>query len=69
MSSQSFESKGSVPALPITTEDPTELQLPVRESLSAEQLAELQDSERQAEFQRQFLIQQSRRACPGCGDW
>jgi len=37
-------------------------------ALTAEQLAELTDEGKQAEYQRQFSLQQQRRACPGCGD-
>lgn len=69
MSSQPFEAEGLEPVLPARTEDLTKLHVPAAEPLSTEQLAELQDAERQADYQRQFLIQQSRRACPGCGDW
>lgn len=47
----------------------TVLQAPPAEPLTPEQLAALQDAAQQAEFQRQFQIQQARRACPGCGDW
>ena len=69
MSSQVFGADGREPSPPAQVDDLTELRPPAAEPLSAEQLVELQDAERQAEYQRQFLIQQSRRACPGCGDW
>jgi hypothetical protein len=69
MSSQAFGAEGHEPIRPAQVDDLAELRPPAAEPLSPEQLAELQDAERQAEYQRQFLIQQSRRACPGCGDW
>lgn len=69
MSSQAFGAEGHELSPPAQLDDLTKLRPPAAELLSPEQLAELQDAERQAEYQRLFLIQQSRRACPGCGDW
>ena len=37
-------------------------------SLTNEQLAELNDQEKQAEYRREYLAQLRRRACPGCGE-
>ena len=50
---------------------PVAATLPPAESadLSAAQLADLADVEKQAEYLRQFWLQQQRRACPECGDW
>ena len=48
--------------------DLAELRPPPAEPLTPEQLAQLQDSATQAEYQQQCQIQQSRRACPGRGD-
>ena len=36
--------------------------------LTNEQLAELHDQEKQAEYRREYLAQLQRRACPGCGE-
>jgi hypothetical protein len=37
-------------------------------SLTNEQLAEISDQEKQAEYRREYLAQLQRRACPGCGE-
>lgn len=37
-------------------------------SLTNEQLAELSDQDKQAEYRREYLAQLQRRACPGCGE-
>lgn len=36
--------------------------------LTNEQLAELNDQKKQAEYRREYLAQLRRRACPGCGE-
>jgi hypothetical protein len=36
--------------------------------LTSEQLAEVNDQQKQAEYRREYLAQLQRRACPGCGE-
>lgn len=36
--------------------------------LSAQQLADLNDAGKQAEYHQAYLLQLQRQACPGCGD-
>jgi hypothetical protein len=38
------------------------------ESLTDQQLADLCDSQKQEQYHREYLQQQARLACPGCGD-
>lgn len=38
------------------------------EGLSQEQLRQLADAEKQAEYLKAFIAQERRRACPGCGE-
>lgn len=38
------------------------------QSLTAEQLAALDDAAKQDEYRREYLAQLKRRACPGCGE-
>lgn len=37
-------------------------------SQTNEQMADLADLEKQAEYRREYLTQLRRRACPGCGE-
>ncbi len=69
MSEPALEAAAREPSLLPQAGELAELQPPSPEPLTPEQLAELQDAARQAEYQQQFQIQQARRACPGCGDW
>ena len=38
------------------------------ESLTPQQLADLCDPQKQEQYERAYLLQQARLACPGCGD-
>lgn len=69
MNEPALEAAAREPSLLPQAGELAELRPPSPEPLTPEQLAELQDAARQAEYQRQFQIQQARRACPGCGDW
>jgi hypothetical protein len=46
-----------------------EFECPAAETrLTAQELVDLQDSDLQAHYRREYLAQLRRRACPGCGE-
>lgn len=51
---------------PTRSHDPHRTSEPTR--LSVQQLADLTDAGKQAEYRRAYHLQLQRQACPGCGD-
>lgn len=68
MSQQEYEADTQGAGRLTQVNDLAELRSPSAEPLTPGQLAQLQNSATQAEYQQQFRLQQARRDCPGCGD-